>query len=237
MISRRRFFQHATLLAAYPSASLLLAAELGKTPRMTEGPFYPDRLPLDTDNDLLVITDSITSAVGEISHVTGRVLGVDGGPIRNCLVEIWQCDNEGAYLHSGTSNAENRDRNFQGYGRFLTDTEGRYYFRTIKPVAYPGRSPHIHFAVSRGRERLLTTQLFVKGDSENDRDRIYQSLGDRKDAVTADFAAMPESNIGELAAQFEIVVGLTPEEPDQGGPGGNRPGRPSERGRPPGTPR
>ena len=234
MISRRLFFQHASLLAALPSASLLLAAELGKTPRMTEGPFYPDKLPLDTDNDLLVITDSITSAVGEITHVTGRVLGVDGAPIRNCLVEIWQCDNAGAYLHSGTSNAEKRDRNFQGYGRFLTDTAGRYYFRTIKPVAYPGRSPHIHFAVSRGRERLLTTQLFVKGDTGNDRDGIYQSLGDGKDAVTADFAAMPESNIGELAAQFEIVVGQTPEEPDRGGPGGSRPGRPPGRGRPPG---
>ena len=234
MISRRLFFQHASLLAALPSASLLLAAELGKTPRMTEGPFYPDKLPLDTDNDLLVITDNITSAVGEISHVTGRVLGVDGAPIRNCLVEIWQCDNAGAYLHSGTSNAEKRDRNFQGYGRFLTDTAGRYYFRTIKPVAYPGRSPHIHFAVSRGRERLLTTQLFVKGDTGNDRDGIYQSLGDSKDVVTADFAAMPESNIGELAAQFEIVVGQTPEEPDRGGPGGNRPGRPPGRGRPPG---
>ena len=233
MISRRSFFQHASLLAALPSASFLLAAELAKTPRMTEGPFYPDKLPLDTDNDLLVITDSITSAVGQISHVTGRVLGVDGAPIRNCLVEIWQCDNEGAYLHSGTSNAEKRDRNFQGYGRFLTDSEGRYYFRTIKPVAYPGRTPHIHFAVSRDRERLLTTQLFVKGDAGNDRDGIYQSLGDTKDAVTADFAAMPESKIGELAAQFEIVVGQTPEEPDQGGPGGGRPGRPPGRGRPP----
>ena len=233
MISRRSFFQHASLLAALPSASFLLAAELAKTPRMTEGPFYPDKLPLDTDNDLLVITDGITSAVGQISHVTGRVLGVDGAPIRNCLVEIWQCDNEGAYLHSGTSNAEKRDRNFQGYGRFLTDSEGRYYFRTIKPVAYPGRTPHIHFAVSRDRERLLTTQLFVKGDVGNDRDGIYQSLGDTKDAVTADFAAMPESKIGELAAQFEIVVGQTPEEPDQGGPGGGRPGRPPGRGRPP----
>ena len=233
MISRRSFFQHASLLAALPSASFLLAAELAKTPRMTEGPFYPDKLPLDTDNDLLVITDGITSAVGQISHVTGRVLGVDGAPIRNCLVEIWQCDNEGAYLHSGTSNAEKRDRNFQGYGRFLTDSEGRYYFRTIKPVAYPGRTPHIHFAVSRDRERLLTTQLFVKGDAGNDRDGIYQSLGDTKDAVTADFAAMPESKIGELAAQFEIVVGQTPEEPDQGGPGGGRPDRSPGRGRPP----
>lgn len=225
MISRRLFFQHASMFAALPCIPSL-AAELGKTPRMTEGPFYPDILPLDTDNDLLIITDNINAAVGKISHVTGRVLGVDGAPIRNCLVEIWQCDNEGAYLHSGTSNADKRDKNFQGYGRFLTDTEGRYYFRTIKPVPYPGRTPHIHFAVSRGRERLLTTQLFVKDDPGNAGDGIYQSLGDSKDAATAEFAPMPGSKIGELAAQFEIVVGETPEEPQRGGPGGNQQRRP-----------
>lgn len=227
MFSRRELLQQAAWFTAFSSTSGLLAAELAKTPRMTEGPFYPDKLPLDTDNDLLVITDNMTSAVGTVSHVTGRVLGVDGAPIRNCLVEIWQCDNRGAYLHSGTSNAEKRDRNFQGYGRFLTDTEGRYYFRTIRPVAYPGRTPHIHFAVSRGRERLLTTQLFVKGDAGNDRDGIYKSLGDRRDAVTADFAPMPGSKMDELAASWEIIVGHTPEEPERRGPGGRGAGRPS----------
>ena len=220
--------QQAASLLALSSTPGFLAAELAKTPRTTEGPFYPDKLPLDTDNDLLIITDSIDSAVGTISHVTGRVLGVDGAPLRNCLVEIWQCDNHGAYLHSGTTNAEKRDRNFQGYGRFSTDTEGRYYFRTVKPVAYPGRTPHIHFAVSRGRERLLTTQLFVKDDPGNGRDGIYQSLGDLKDAVTAAFDPMEDSKIGELAASFEIIIGLTPEESEPPrGPGrrGPRPPR------------
>jgi protocatechuate 3,4-dioxygenase beta subunit len=214
MSSRRDFIQHAAWLAAISTSSGLLAAELAKTPRTTEGPFYPDKLPLDTDNDLLIITDRIDSAVGTISHVTGRVLGIDGAPIRNCLVEIWQCDNQGAYLHSGTSNAEKRDRNFQGYGRFLTDNEGRYYFRTIRPVPYPGRTPHIHFAISRGQERLLTTQLFVKDDPGNAGDGIYQALGDGKDAVTAEFAPMTNSKLGELAANWEIIVGQTPEDPE-----------------------
>jgi protocatechuate 3,4-dioxygenase beta subunit len=222
MPSRRSFIRNAACIASLSAMPGYLAADLAKTPRTTEGPFYPDKLPLDTDNDLLIITDSIDSAVGTISHVTGRVLGVDGAPLRNCLVEIWQCDNQGAYLHSGTSNAEKRDRHFQGYGRFLTDTEGRYYFRTIKPVPYPGRTPHIHFAVSRGRERLLTTQLFVKDDPGNARDGIYQAMGDRKDAVTADFAPMKNSKIGELMAGFEIIVGDTPEEPEN-----RRPGRPA----------
>ena len=148
-----------------------------------------------------------------------RVLGIDGAPIRNCLVEIWQCDHQGAYLHSGISNAKKRDRNFQGCGRFLTDPEGRYYFRTIKPVAYPGRTPHIHFAVNRDNERLLTSPLFVKGEPGNARDGIYKSLGDQQTALTADFAEIKNSKIGELAAAFEIIVGHTPEEPDQRGRG------------------
>ena len=117
--------------------------QLVKTPAQTEGPFYPDRLPLDTDNDLLVINESLTSAVGEITHLTGKVVDVNGRPVRNALVEIWQVDNKGAYLHKGSANREQRDAHFQGYGRFTTTLTGEYYFRTIKPVAYPGRTPHI----------------------------------------------------------------------------------------------
>lgn len=224
MANRRTFLRQAAWFAAMSCSSSLLAEELAKTPRTTEGPFYPDKLPLDTDNDLLIITKNIDSAVGTVSHVTGRVLGVDGEPLRNCLVEIWQCDNQGAYLHSGSSNADKRDSNFQGYGRFSTDLEGRYYFRTIKPVPYPGRTPHIHFAVTRGKDRLLTTQLFVKGDPGNEKDGIYNAMGDRKDAVTAEFAPVKDSKIGELAASFEIIVGHTPEEPAQ------NQGRPPRRG-------
>lgn len=224
MANRRTFLRQAAWFAAMSCSSSLLAEELAKTPRTTEGPFYPDKLPLDTDNDLLIITKNIDSAVGTVSHVTGRVLGVDGEPLRNCLVEIWQCDNQGAYLHSGSSNADKRDSNFQGYGRFSTDLEGRCYFRTIKPVPYPGRTPHIHFAVTRGKDRLLTTQLFVKGDPGNEKDGIYNAMGDRKDAVTAEFSPVKDSKIGELAASFEIIVGHTPEEPAQSQ------GRPQRRG-------
>ena len=111
------------------------------TPRLTEGPFYPDRLPLDTDNDLLVIHDAITPAVGEVTHLGGRILDAYGDPVRNALVEIWQVDHNGAYIHSGSANANQRDANFQGYGRFLTGSRGEYYFRTVKPVTYPGRVP------------------------------------------------------------------------------------------------
>jgi len=188
------------------------AEELMRTAAMTEGPFYPDRLPLDTDNDLLVINDSITPAVGEVTYLSGRVLSQAGSPVRNALVEIWQVDHHGAYIHSGSVNRDKRDQNFQGYGRFLTDGEGRYFFRTVKPVPYPGRAPHIHFAVSQGSKRLLTTQLLVNGEPLNERDGLLRRLGDDqvKKTVLTDFKPLPESKIGELTARWDIVLGMTP---------------------------
>ncbi|MBX3420551.1 MAG: intradiol ring-cleavage dioxygenase [Pirellulaceae bacterium] len=194
------------------------AQELAETPKFTEGPFYPDRLPLDTDNDLLLLNDSITPAIGQITHLTGRVLSNSGSPIRNAFVEIWQCDQNGAYLHSGTSNKDRRDLNFQGYGRFLTDSKGQYYFRTIKPVAYPGRTPHIHVAVSQHGQRILTTQMFVSGYEQNLKDGLYRSIKDdqaRKN-VTIDFTPIADSKIQELSAHFEIVLGATPVESADG---------------------
>ena len=118
------------------------ADELVRTPKQTEGPFYPDHLPLDTDNDLLIVNDAITSAVGEVTHLTGRILDARGEPIKNALVEIWQVDANAAYLHSGSSNHEKRDKNFQGFGRFMTGQTGEYYFRTIKPVPYRSHAAH-----------------------------------------------------------------------------------------------
>lgn len=190
------------------------AEQLAATPKLTEGPFYPDKLPLDTDNDLLIIRDSITPAVGEIAHLTGRILGPNGSPIRNALVEIWQVDGNGVYLHSTDRRRGNQDDNFQGYGRFLTDAEGRYYFRTVKPVPYPGRTPHIHFAVSRNGKRIATTQLFVAGHPQNERDFVFRSVrdADQRSLLLASFEPFPKSTIGELSAKFDIVLGKTPED-------------------------
>jgi protocatechuate 3,4-dioxygenase beta subunit len=191
----------------------LFAQELVQTAAQTEGPFFPDKLPLDTDNDLLVVNDKITPAVGKVTHLTGRILDGKGNPLRNAVVEIWQCDNNGAYLHSRSSNGEKRDQNFQGFGRFLTGSTGEYYFRTIKPVPYPGRTPHIHFKVRKGEQELLTTQCYVQGDPGNERDGIYRSLRDERlrKSVTVEFAPVAESKIGELAARFDIVLGVTPQ--------------------------
>lgn len=213
--------QHSAFAAAAFTTPGLFA-DLVQTPRMTEGPFYPDKLPLDTDNDLLIVNDAMTPAVGEVTHLTGRVLSATGEPIRNAFVEIWQCDNNGAYLHSGTTNADKRDSNFQGYGRFLTDSKGQYYFRTIKPVPYPGRTPHIHFGVSSRGKRIFTTQMLVKGHPGNERDGLFRQISDPKlrESILVDFQPIPDSQIGELNANFDIVLGQTAEELDDGTLGG-----------------
>lgn len=189
------------------------AEALTLTPRQTEGPFYPDRLPLDTDNDLIIVNDSITPAVGEITHLTGKLLDAKGNPIRNAVIEIWQVDGNGVYVHSRSA-GERRDANFQGFGRFLTGTKGEYYFRTVKPVPYPGRTPHIHFKVKQRDRREFTTQCYVKGHAQNERDGIYRSIRDpqARESITVDFKPIEKSKTGDLEARFDIVLGTTPEQ-------------------------
>jgi protocatechuate 3,4-dioxygenase beta subunit len=210
--SRRAFLGSVAVGAAAFTAPGLFADELVRTPRQTEGPFYPDKLPLDTDNDLLIVNDSITPAVGEVTHLGGKILDARGEPIRNALVEIWQVDGKGVYLHTGDSGRKERDSNFQGFGRFLTGSSGEYYFRTIKPVPYPGRTPHIHFKIKKGGKGLLTTQCYIKGEARNERDFIFRSIpaGKSRNAVLVAFEPLKGSRIGELTARFDIVLGITP---------------------------
>jgi protocatechuate 3,4-dioxygenase beta subunit len=219
-ISRRTFLGVAVCAAA--GAPRSFAEQLTPTPRLPEGPFYPDKPPLDADNDLLLINDAITPAVGEITHLSGRILGPTGSPIRNAFVEIWQVDGNGVYLHSADRRRARGDDHFQGYGRFLTDAEGRYYFRTVKPVPYPGRTPHIHYAVSKNGRRIFTTQLFIKGHPQNERDFLFRGVRDLKlrEMLLADFSPLPESKIGELLANFDVVLGVTPEDPEDSVKGG-----------------
>src|SRR4051794_37188307 len=96
--SRRGFLGALTFGAAALTTRGLFAEELVRTPSQTEGPFYPDKLPLDTDNALLIINDAIPPAVGSVTHLGGRILDAKGDPVRNALVEIWQVDDKGAYI-------------------------------------------------------------------------------------------------------------------------------------------
>jgi protocatechuate 3,4-dioxygenase, beta subunit len=211
---RRQFLATLALGSAGLFAPGAFAEELERTFSVEEGPFYPDKLPLDTDNDLIVINDALTPAVGEVTHLSGRLLDAKGDPIRNALIEIWQVDSKGVYLRDRPAHPGQFDKHFQGFGRFLTGSTGEYYFRTIRPLAYELRpAPHVHFAVKvKGREKW-TTQLFVKGDPGNKVDKLYQSIRDPKarDSVTVDFTPVKGSRVGELMARFDMVMGFTPE--------------------------
>lgn len=210
--NRRQFITRLGVTSMFFAVPGAFAEALVRTPAQTEGPFYPDHLPLDTDNDLLVINSNITPAVGEVSYVSGRILDANGDPIRNALVEIWQCDNAGAYLHSKDTNKAKQDKNFQGFGRFITGSTGEYLFRTIKPVPYPGRAPHIHFKIKRAGKELLTTQCYIKGHPGNEKDGIWKNINDEKqrNAVTVDFSPLKGAKAGELAARFDVILGVTP---------------------------
>ncbi len=139
-------------------------------------------------------------------------MDVNGKPLRNATVEIWQVDNNGSYLHTKSGNREKLDKNFQGFGRCMTGKNGEYQFRTIKPVPYPGRTPHIHVAVKAQGQQTFVTQCYIKGEPQNDRDGVLRGIRDEaaRNSVIIDFAPIPESKIGELAAHFEIVPGWTP---------------------------
>ncbi len=213
--SRRHFLATGIALpAAYWLVPGAFAEDLTKTPKQTEGPFYPDKLPLDTDNDLILINDKTTPAIGSISHLTGKIVDAKGNPLTGAVVEIWQCDGNGVYLHTGDSKGKQKeqDKAFQGFGRFLTGTTGEYYFRTINPVPYPGRTPHIHFKIKKGNKELLVTQMYVAGDPGNEKDFIYTAVKDKKarESITVEFAKIKESKTGELSANFNIVLGMTP---------------------------
>jgi protocatechuate 3,4-dioxygenase beta subunit len=211
---RRRFLGRLGLAAGFFTVPGLYAEALTLTPSQTEGPFYPDRLPLDTDNDLLVLNDSTTPSAGIVTWLGGRILDARGEPIRNAVVEIWQADANGVYLHKGSDNAGKRDPHFQGFGRFLTGSSGEYQFRTIRPVPYPGRTPHIHYSVKIPGQAKFTTQCYVRGEAGNEKDGVLKGIQDAKAraSLIVPFAPLPGSKAGELLARFDVVLGFTPKD-------------------------
>jgi protocatechuate 3,4-dioxygenase, beta subunit len=195
------------VVAALPSK--LGAAALTVTPPQTEGPFYPLELPSDRDADLVRVTGADARAVGIVTFVAGRVVDRHGRPLPRVLVEIWQCDANGRYRHPLERGAAPLDPSFQGYGRAVTDHSGGYRFRTIRPVPYPGRTPHIHFKLSGADGELLTTQMYVAGEPGNDRDFLLNAVrdADRRQRLIVDLRAADAIEPGALAGTFDIVVG------------------------------
>ena len=204
--ARRRILAGAVAGAALAGVPWRVGAQSRiATPRQTEGPFYPDRLPADDDNDLVAVKGQSGIARGEILLLAGTVTDLAGKPLAGARVEIWQCDAGGRYHHSRDSSSVAPDPNFQGWGQFVTAADGAYRFRTIKPVPYPGRTPHIHFKVSGAAIPGLVTQMYLEGEPGNARDGLYNSLDPRERAVvTVRVDKAPDGKA--LAARFDIVL-------------------------------
>ena len=183
-------------------------AAFAATPRQTAGPFYPRTLPLDSDNDLARVTGHAQDAAGTITHISGRILDLDGEPVADAKVEIWQCDSHGRYHHVYDHNRAPLDPDFQGYGVAVSARDGGYRFRTIRPVPYPGRTPHIHFTIAAPRGRRLVTQMYVAGEPLNEHDPVLAQIrgAAARAAVTVRLEPAPEIEPAALAGTFDIVM-------------------------------
>lgn len=199
---QRRTFAAALVVmpALWPGARAQPSAARRATPSQTEGPFYPVALPRDSDFDLLR-NGAQSYGRGQPAWVEGTVTDLQGKPVAGALVEIWQCDEAGHYHHPGDGGKA--DPAFQGFGKAVAGPDGRYRFRTIRPVPYTGRTPHIHVKVRMGARELLTTQLYVEGDPHNERDFLWRRMSpDDRAALTRPFRSGPDG----FQASFPIVV-------------------------------
>jgi protocatechuate 3,4-dioxygenase beta subunit len=184
----------------------LAERRLQTTPAQGAGPFYPPELPLDDDNDLTRVAGRSDRAAGRITDLHGQLRDSNGRPLHGMRIEIWQCDANGRYRHPRERGREAPDPNFQGHGHTLTDAQGRYRFRTIRPVPYPGRTPHIHIAVFPEGDQPFTTQLYVAGEPRNQDDMLYRLIpSELRALVTADFVPAADP-VAELQAAFDIVL-------------------------------
>jgi protocatechuate 3,4-dioxygenase beta subunit len=209
LTSRRRLLWGAGALAA--SAALpARAAGLIATPPQSTGPFYPLALPLDADNDLVIVDGQPERATGTILHLWGHVVDPDGRPVRGARIEIWQCDAFGVYHHSRDRRGP-ADVNFQGFGATTVDDQGAYRFRTIEPVPYVGRTPHIHFKIAGPGFEPLTTQMYLADQPLNARDGLYRRLGEQAQLVTVRLDPAPDLEptvkSGAKRGLFDIVLG------------------------------
>jgi protocatechuate 3,4-dioxygenase beta subunit len=194
-----------TLALSLAVAGGAWAASLAPTPEQTPGPFYPSVLPEDRDADLVVIKGRDGRAQGTVLLLNGRVTDTDGNPVGDALVEIWQADSYGRYLPPKDGAPGRRDANFQGYGQSRTDATGTYRFRTIRPVPYESRPPHVHFQITHPRFRPLVTQMYVVGEPGREDPASFGGPRTR-DALSVTLRPTDGAEAGALAARFDIVI-------------------------------
>ncbi len=201
-LRRQLVLGSSALLLATP----ITAAQRALTPSQMLGPFYPVTPPLHKDNDLTQVEGRSGRAAGQIADLSGRVMDMDGRPLAGLRVEIWQCDANGRYRHPRDRADVEEDPNFQGFGHTVTDADGRYRFRTIRPVPYPGRTPHIHAALFQESGRPFATQIYVAGEPLNERDGLFQRVPEAlRPLLLADFVPV-EDPVVEFTATFDFVL-------------------------------
>ena len=205
----------AGLMAGRLSASPVAPTCPGTTPPQVEGPFYPTRDHEDEDRDLTQVKGRTERAAGDIIYVSGRVLDEACRPIEGAPVDIWQANTWGRYDHEqDAGNPRALDPNFQSWAELVTDAEGRYSFKTIKPGSYPVddqgwiRPPHIHFKVSRRGYQELITQMYFAGEPLNEPDQIRKALApEEREHVTVEFRpAPPDLEPGAQVGTFDITL-------------------------------
>ena len=204
-ITRRKWVKVAGLALLTPASTAMAVLKL--TPRQSEGPFYPVEIPLDSDADLVQVEGMSRPATGIVAHLTGKVLDINGKPISGAKVEIWQCDAFGAYKHPG-DRGDRSEPEFQGYGATNTLETGEFRFRTIRPMRYTGRTPHIHAKFTPPGSQTLTTQFFVEGEPGNATDFLYRRVPEHlRGLVTARYPASQEES-NSVIPNYTVVVGV-----------------------------
>lgn len=176
-LQRRHALFTLSALGAAPLARAQPARRV--TPSQSLGPFYPRdefERPERTGADLLAFDGDRLLTKGVPLYLRGQVRDLGGAPVATAEVEIWQCDANAVYHHPAGGAVSERDPHFQGYGRTQTGADGSFHFRTIKPVPYPGRTPHIHVRIAPRGTRALATQLYLPDDPGNARDFLFRRL-------------------------------------------------------------
>lgn len=196
---------------AFAIGSTDAAELLQPTPQETFGPFFPVHTPPYHEYDLTRMPGHPTRALGQMIEVSGRVLGVDGTPVKGAGLEIWQANAAGRYAHPMDKNPAPLDPNFQGVALLRTTAEGRYRILTIKPGAYPYpgggmRTPHIHFDVSSDDYRLVA-QMYFPGEALNEKDPLMSTMpARRRDPALTICESVESREPGILRFEWDIVL-------------------------------
>jgi protocatechuate 3,4-dioxygenase, beta subunit len=193
------------------------------TPSQTIGPFFAPALIHEGDDDLACKVPGGSRSQGLPIVISGRVLDEDGNPVRKALIEVWQANMWGKYEHPDDTTDAPLDPNFKGWGRMLTDSEGRYRFRSIKPGAYPNpgydnwmRPPHVHFSIfAAGLMQRLITQLYFPDEPLNDIDPILNAVENLHARASLIARPLPQESDGSAAYAFDIVLRGKTETPFQ----------------------